>query len=609
MKFLRPPIYEDATKTYQALLLYIASMLLSIGAVFMIVYSIIYPETFPVYIYLAGFLLVWQVVLMYLNLNRKTRLGSWLYLIIGWILLSIIVFKDGGINSPNYAFYFAYIIIAGILIDWRAGIILGIISLLTGLFFFFGKYYNFIPEPYLKADPNSIFFTYSLIIIIIVSLQSIASYTVFNSLKNARIENEQRKKTEELLKMQNEEFHTLNEELSESYQKLSEFNLQLEKAKAHAEESDKLKSAFLANMSHEIRTPMNAIVGFSHLMDTGGITDEKKKQFIGIIHKKSNDLLTIINDIFDISKLETNQVDLFNESGNIITLLSNIFKELELTDEFAEQKHITIRLGELPAPDQAWIVGDFKRIKQILLNLIGNAEKFTEEGYIEFGCNLNDGKEIIFYVEDSGIGISPHQQEIIFDRFRQAEENYLSKRHGGTGLGLSISKGLVELMKGKIWVESIPGRGSRFSFSIPHIKAEFRPALERKVNSNSYDWKGKKILIVEDDKFNMEYFKKALSRSLADLYMAKNGAEARELFQKERIDLVLMDIRLPDTNGYELSREFLQAKPKLKIIAQTAYAGPDDHEKALNAGCVDVITKPIQLTKLMQMIEELISDC
>jgi CheY-like chemotaxis protein len=242
-----------------------------------------------------------------------------------------------------------------------------------------------------------------------------------------------------------------------------------------------------------------------------------------------------------------------------------------------------------------------------MVNLIGNAVKFTNQGYIEFGCEVTEEKNIIFYVEDSGIGIQHSQQEIIFDRFRQGEENYLSRIHGGTGLGLSISKGLIELMKGKIWVKSEPGKGSRFSFSIPFVQSEFRPAIERKQSSSTYLWKGFKILIVEDDKFNMEYFKKALSHSMADLFMAKNGIEARNLFSREKIDLVLMDIRLPDTNGYDLSREFLLQRPGLKIIAQTAYAGEDDHQKAIQAGCVDMITKPIQLNKLMQMIDGLLN--
>jgi signal transduction histidine kinase/CheY-like chemotaxis protein len=606
IKFLRPPVYEDDTKTYQALLLYLASMLLSVGAVFMIIYTFLYPATFPVFIYLSVFLLAWQALLLYLNYNNSTRLGAWIYLTVGWLVLSFIVYKDGGISSPNYAFYFSYIIIAGILIDWRAGIILGIFSLLTGVFFLLAKSHNLLPEPFMNADQNSMLFTYSLIIIIIVSLQSIASYTVFKSLNNARNENEQRKKTEYLLKIQNEEFLTLNKELSESYEQLRNFNSELAKAKAQAEAADHLKSAFLANMSHEIRTPMNAIVGFSQLLDSDEITEEKKKQYLSIIHKKSNDLLTIINDIFDISKLETNQIEIFNEAGNSNALLNEVYHEFEITDELIDQTEVTLRVGNLPNDDESWIVADFKRLKQILVNLIGNAIKFTEHGYIEIGCKIINNSLIEFYVEDSGIGILKDKHDLIFDRFRQVEEKQPSKSHGGTGLGLSISKGLVELMHGKIQVESEINKGSRFSFSLPYIQSERNTVQENKKSGNVYYWKGRKILIVEDDKFNMEYFKKALSHTMADLYMAKTGEEARILFKKEVINLVLMDIRLPDTSGYILTREFLSSRPELKIIAQTAYAGPDDRQKAIEAGCSDVITKPIQLDKLMQLIDNLI---
>jgi signal transduction histidine kinase len=605
LKFFQPPVFEDEYKSYQALILHAASMLLSIGALFLVVYSFIYHNTFPLYLFMALFLLGWQAILMFLNYKKRSRLGAWLYLIIGWLMLTIIVIREGGISSPNYSFYFCYITIAGVLIDWRAGIILGLISIVTGLILLVTKANHLLPNSFVRPDENSIFITYSLIIIIIVSLQSVASYTVFKSLRNARSENEQREKTEHLLKLQNEEFLSLNKELSDSYQQLREFTRELEIAKAKAEESDQLKSAFLANMSHEIRTPMNAIVGFSQLMDVSEVTDEKRKQYINIINRKANDLLTIINDIFDISKLETHQIRLFYEAGNVNTLLDEVYQAFTDTEEFSEQKDIELRIGKRAAFAESEIIGDFKRIKQILVNLVGNAIKFTKQGYVEFGCTILNKSSVQFYINDTGIGIPEEQQKFIFDRFRQVEENHLSKTHGGTGLGLSISKGLAELMNGEIRVESKLNSGSTFFFSFPYEQAGSQPKSESKYLASNYFWKGKKILIVEDDKFNMEYFKKALSHTLADLYFAKTGEEARNLFKREDFNIILMDIRLPDTNGYELSSEFVLMKPAIKIIAQTAYAGEDDYQKAIEFGCAKVITKPIQLGILLQLIDSL----
>lgn len=602
LKYFKPPKFEDDLKTHQALMLHVASMLLTMGAMALLIYIVFNPFTFRMYFPAALFLLIWQFMLISLNKAGWTKLASWIYLLVGWIVLTWFIFMEGGIKSANFPFYFAYIITAGILIDWKAGIFLGIVTITTGIFMVIMDGMKILPPYNPRPSDLSIFYTYFVVVMLIVTLQSVASYTVYKSLNNAKRENEQRKQTEMKLIRQNEEFLSLNEELSESYRNLTAINIELEKAKERAEESDRLKTAFLANMSHEIRTPMNAILGFSQLLDTDYVNEERRKQYLALISRRSKDLLSIIDDIFDISKLETNQIELFREPGNINELLSDIHHGFSLASEFESEKNIEIRIGRLLEAGKENIITDFTRLRQILVNLVSNAIKFTYKGYVEFGCFARDEQTIQFYVKDTGIGIEENKQSIIFDRFRQADDNYLSRRYGGTGLGLSISKGLLDLMQGEIWLESAPGLGSTFHFTIPFQPAQNQIVTERPMKATDYAWDGKKILVIEDDYFNAELLRRVLQKTGASILASTNGADAREQFLTQTIDLILMDIRLPDTNGFELTREFTKQKPGMKIIAQTAYSAESDKRTALASGCCEVLTKPISIPHLMQVI-------
>ncbi len=602
LKYFKPPKFEDDLKTHQALMLHVTSMLLTIGALALLIYILFNPFTFRMYFPAAMFLLIWQFMLILLNNAGWTKFASWIYLLVGWIVLTWFIFTEGGIRSANFPFYFAFIITAGILIDWKAGIFLGIVTITTGIFMVIMDGMKLLPPFNPRPSDLSIFHTYFVVVLLIVTLQSVASYTVYKSLNNAKRENEQRKQTEMKLLRQNEEFLSLNEELSESYRNLTAINIELEKAKEKAVESDRLKTAFLANMSHEIRTPMNAILGFSQLLDTDYVNEDRRKQYLSLISRRSKDLLSIIDDIFDISKLETNQIELFREPGNVNEMLADIHHGFSLASEFETDKDINIRIGRLLEGGNENIITDFTRLRQILVNLVSNAIKFTYKGYVEFGCFLWDVQTIHFYVKDTGIGIEEDKQSIIFDRFRQADDNYLSRRYGGTGLGLSISKGLLDLMQGKIWLESSTGLGSTFHFTIPFQPAQKQIVTERPIKADDYAWNGKNILIIEDDYFNAEFLRRVLQKTGAGILASTNGADARELFMTQAIDLILMDIRLPDTNGFELTREFTKQKPELKIIAQTAYSAESDKRAALASGCCEVLTKPISIPHLMEVI-------
>ncbi len=385
--------------------------------------------------------------------------------------------------------------------------------------------------------------------------------------------------------------------------------IEIIKAKERAEESDRLKTAFLQNMSHEIRTPMNAIMGFSSLLVESYNDRAKLEKYSEIIRQRSSDLLEIINDILDISKIESGQLPLNVEECDLNELFS------ELTSFFKEFQHrigkqqIKFKLESQCNPPENRILTDKVKLRQIFINLINNAFKFTEEGHIEGGCFIDANKTPLFYVTDTGMGIPPDKHEIIFDRFIQLRHNK-NISFGGTGLGLAIVKGLVGIMGGKIWLESEPENpaegkagGTTFYFTLPYIMAE--PSEKTEIvtgDTGDYKFNNTKVLIVEDDFFNREYIRAILSHTdLALLYTAY-GKEAVQIASSESPDLVLMDIRLPDMTGYEATRLIKKQNPKIKVIIQTAYAAYEDSQKARDAGCDDYISKPVKRDDLLSLI-------
>ncbi|MBL7968408.1 MAG: PocR ligand-binding domain-containing protein [Prolixibacteraceae bacterium] len=365
-------------------------------------------------------------------------------------------------------------------------------------------------------------------------------------------------------------------------------------AKEKAEESDRLKTAFLQNMSHEIRTPMNAIMGFSELLFDCADDKEKLKSYTDIINLRCNDLLDIINDILDISKIESGQLPVNIGETN----LNDLFKEL--SSFFIEyqhrlnKQHIEFNLLAFNNPEKNLILTDKVKLKQIFINLISNAFKFTDEGKIEGGCKLDENQNLLFYVSDTGAGIPVNKHQFIFDRFTQIQ--YEGKKNiGGTGLGLPIVKALVNLLGGTISLESETGKGSTFWFTLPYKPVRKHDTQVDKDNrDNSFHFSGKTVLIVEDDPFNAEYIAEVLSRSGLRILQSENGEDAITKTISQNIDLILMDIRLPDINGYQAIERIKKVKPAQKIIAQTAYASHDEELKALNIGCVDYLSKPIK---------------
>jgi PAS domain S-box-containing protein len=370
-------------------------------------------------------------------------------------------------------------------------------------------------------------------------------------------------------------------------------------AKEKAEENNRLKTAFLNNLSHEIRTPLNAIVGFSEFLNEPGLDPARIHHLTDIICRSSNQLLSIIEDIVNISKIEAGLIEAWEKETNVDRIISNVYDQLQIK---AAEKEIKFRYNSSLQEPEAHVMTDETKLTQVLTNLVDNAIKFTEKGHVEFGCSLKDGF-MKFYVADSGTGISREKFEIIFERFHQVETEH-SQTKGGMGLGLPISKSFVEVLGGKIWVESTPGAGSIFFFTIPW--KPFASVAGKAPTKEAVKLKDKQtILVAEDEENNFELTKVILSMYDVEILHAWDGQQALEMARDiPGIDLVLMDIKMPIMNGYDATREIKKIRPRLPIVALTAYALPGDREKALAAGCDDYMSKPISLKEFLTIVKK-----
>ena len=374
-------------------------------------------------------------------------------------------------------------------------------------------------------------------------------------------------------------------------------------AKEKAEESDRLKTAFLNNISHEIRTPLNGILGFLSLIQDDDLTDSERNMYFGIINQSADRLMNTINDIIVISQIQAGQMKLTTSEINIKRLTG------ELLDQFksdAENKGLEFNINNNLPNNIASISTDSIKLKHILSNLIGNAIKFTKAGSIEFGIRMNVNY-LEFSVKDTGIGISDNLQQFIFERFNQSNVSK-TRQFEGLGLGLSITKSYVEILGGKIWVESKEGKGSTFYFTIPYnTEPEGNVAINNVIPQEveEHQIEKLKILIVEADKTAEMLLNMIVKKYCKEDLHARTGVEAVEICRNNPdIDLILMDIQLPEMNGHYATREIRKFNKTVVIIAQTVYARKEDREKALEAGCNDYISKPIIQTLLTQLVKK-----
>jgi PAS domain S-box-containing protein len=374
-------------------------------------------------------------------------------------------------------------------------------------------------------------------------------------------------------------------------------------AKTRAEESDHLKTAFLANMSHEIRTPMNGILGFMDLLRQPDLSGKQIDEYISIVKTSGERLLNTINDIIDISKIESGQVYLHETHVDVNDILEQQYKSFKLE---AENKGLAISVDGKLSQDEKLIKVDNVKLHSILANLIKNAIKFTKSGYIKFGVSKVDDN-LVFTVVDTGKGIPPERKRIIFERFVQADVS-IARDYEGSGLGLAITKAFIEMMGGQISVESELGKGSVFAFNIPYKPAEVVQSKENTPTKKDDLCKlpnNLTILIAEDDEISFIYLSRILRKYKLNLIRAYNGEEAvQECLRNEDISLVLMDIKMPIMDGYEATRVILSMKPEIPIVALTAYALSDDKEKAINSGCCHYLSKPVNKELLVDVINK-----
>ena len=394
-------------------------------------------------------------------------------------------------------------------------------------------------------------------------------------------------------------FVSIREEISEKKKMIED----LIAAKNKAEESDRLKSAFLANMSHEIRTPMNGILGFTDLLKEPQLSGKDREHFIQIIETSGHRMLSTINDLIDISKIESGIVEL--ELSGV-----NVHEQLMLLYSFfipeATHKGLNLIYRTDKTTENLVMVSDKMKVVAIITNLLKNAIKYTLEGTVEFGFRV-ENDDVLFFVSDTGIGIEKSRQQAVFERFIQ-EDISISRAFEGSGLGLAISKAYVEMLGGQIWVESEKGRGSDFYFLLPIRKEEAVLPLQpvkNEMEKQTDVLQQLTILVAEDDEVGRMFLSTILEKRCKNLLFASNGLEAVQTFNENPgIDLILMDIRMPLLDGYKATQKIRETNQNVVIVAQTAYAMAGDKEKSLEAGCNDHITKPLNRKLLMELIEK-----
>lgn len=372
--------------------------------------------------------------------------------------------------------------------------------------------------------------------------------------------------------------------------------------KERAEESDMLKSSFLVNMSHDIRIPMNSIIGFSDLLADEDLTQTEREEFIDMINKSGQDLVTLIDNIIDISKIETGQLSVKKESCPLEALLNDIMATYKHNHELNELDELSLQLDYTPKYNGLKFSTDIFRFRQICTNLIDNALKFTKKGYVRFGVSKVWGKTIEFYVQDSGIGISEDQLPIIFKRFSKVDRTFANE-YNGTGLGLAICKSLVEMLGGEIHVISVLGKGSTFYFTHP-LNSEVPENFDNQREVKSlFDWKNRKIVIVENSEKDWKYLTNTLINTGIEMEWLKTGQEALKYFESGKLaDIVIME---RNEDNLLASRKLHHLSP-VKIIAMSAESKSDeDRMFARKSGCIDLLSVTLQPSSLLIAIDKI----
>lgn len=391
--------------------------------------------------------------------------------------------------------------------------------------------------------------------------------------------------------------------ISEDISVLKKLENDLRKARRTSEIANIYKNNFLASISHKIRTPLNGIIGFSDLLK-GQIDQKQQNRYIDLIQINSAALLHLIDNLVDVARIEANELKIKKESCSLRDTFIELKPQMQkIADSKGKKEDIALKFIIPEEAHHDVIFTDPIRLKQILFILFENALKQTEKGFIEIGYQIYSERKLQFYVHDSGVGMGENQLEALSRQFGMNEkENGQVK--GGMGIGLTICRGLVRLFDGHIGVKSKKGKGSIFYFTIPYdkIKVQARSAIVEQSKSSRYDFSKYTILIAEDVAYNFEYLKNIFSSTGAKLLWARDGIDVLKIFHSEKIDLILMDIQLPEINGFEATRQIRQKNKTLPIVAQTGYTMDEDREKCLAVGCNDVLIKPLRIEDVLKTV-------
>jgi PAS domain S-box-containing protein len=396
--------------------------------------------------------------------------------------------------------------------------------------------------------------------------------------------------------------------ISRDITKMKQVHEELIRANNEAETSNRLKSSFLANISHEIRTPLNSVVGFSNLLLSNDLTREMKVEYIEHINHNSEKLLQIIGDIIDLSRLESSQIEITYEEASVNAIIREVIDEARQIIK-RNEKSIILNVKGLFEDNADLIFTDKVWLKRVLNHLMDNAIKFTLDGSIEFSYSKED-ENLVFRIIDTGIGIKKENLNKIFEEFRQEIDGH-HRPFEGLGIGLSLAKEVIERMGGKIYVKSEKGVGSEFSFSIPYrpagsTRAKLKDVLKDQVITQ-INWSSRKCLLVDDNKDVLIYLKRILLDTGISVITARSGPEAVEIISTTPdVDVVLLDMQMPEMNGIETTKEIRKFRKDLPIIAQTAFIFEDDKDIILEAGCDACLIKPIRKEHLITVMSSFI---
>jgi CheY-like chemotaxis protein/nitrogen-specific signal transduction histidine kinase len=373
-----------------------------------------------------------------------------------------------------------------------------------------------------------------------------------------------------------------------------------------AEDSDKIKTIFLLNISHNIRTPMNSILGFAELLSMTDPGPEKRKEFLQVIKKQSKSLLQLIDDVAEIAKYESGTMTITKTPVNLNLLINEIVKEVENLRSAIRKDNVKI-IQTLPLREGIEIYTDAGRLHQIFVNLINHSLRYTTQGSIELGYVLPADNKIDFYLKDSSKGITKEDLKIILDKSILLDRTEAGRYDDETGLSLNIARSILKLLGGRITFDSDAVTGTTFSFSLPYEETpEHTKSIEEELAINGqYKWSDKVILIVEDEEVNGLFLEAIFQETGAQTLYAKNGLQAIELCKSiNKIDLILMDIRMPVMNGLKATKEIRKFNQMVPIIAQTALSLEEDRQNCLQSGCNDSIIKPIEVEELLNLVNK-----